>query len=150
MYTAKIGGSSSKWRITLPLTAGLLTIVLALLAAREYQTIRLTPDVFSEGNYLYMPPAQAISYCLNAPSFVASTALSYYFRYNEFFSYLHWFPNSIGPLYYATVVFFWWCIGWELDCRFNLAHAHRLVLLAYGLAVAFSVALTWEGLAQAM
>ena len=139
-----------KWRILLPLTNLVLAVVLAIVAARQYHFIQRTdPDEFYEGNYHYMPVAQAISLCINAPSYVASELLRNleYTLHVSVFSRVYWFPHDGGPEYYVTLLVFWWCAGWELDRRRNARHAF-LNWIESVLGTGFSCVLIWQGVAN--
>jgi hypothetical protein len=136
-----------KWRILLSLTNLALAVVLAIVAARQYHFIQRTdPGEFYEGNYHYMPVAQAISICINAPSYMASELLR---NFEHFFSSVYWFPHDGGPEYYVTLFVFWWCAGWGLDRGRNARGAFRN-WIGNGLGTAFSCSLIWLGVANGL
>lgn len=139
---------NARWRILLSLSSFILAVILGFAAAREYHLIQHSdPLRFYEGNYHYMPPAQAISYCLNAPSYVASALVR---NFEHLSGGVYWFPHDGGPEYYIAVFIFWWCIGWKLDDRSTRSGRYPWNVVRNGLGVAFSCLITWEGLANAV
>ncbi len=139
---------NAKWRVLLSVSSFALAVVLGFMAAREYHLVqRLDPLRFYEGNYLYMPPAQAISYCLNSPAYVASNLVR---NFEHLYEAVYWFPHDGGPEYYIAVFIFWWCIGWKLDDRSNRGGPYAWNMIRNLLGVAFSCLIIWEGVSNAL
>jgi len=63
-----------KWRIVLPLVNLVAAIGLSALGPSEYEAFRQAHP-HSDATVPYIPTAQLISYCVNAPPFVLSNLL---------------------------------------------------------------------------
>lgn len=103
------------WRITLSTASLVAAVVLSALGTREYQLFRrLYPLAFYEGNFIYIPPAQVVSGCVNSPAFVLSNLLG---NTQAWRSLGDGVPpaRAASALFYALVVLLWWWIGWRFD-----------------------------------
>ena len=108
-----------KWRIVLSLVNLVAAIGLSALGLRQYEAFRRA-HLHSDAILSYIPTAQLIGYCLNAPSFVLSNLLGNIRRWRMFWHgrWLdgYWF-QSVSVTFYLFVLLFWWSVGWRLDAQ---------------------------------
>jgi hypothetical protein len=104
---------SFRWRIVLSTVNLAAAIMLSTLGAREYQEFRgLHPFASYEGNFLYIPPAQLVSDCVNAPAFVASNLVGNTRMWKALSG-----GRGASALFYVGLVLLWCWIGWRIDIR---------------------------------
>lgn len=110
---------SYKWRIVLSLVNLVAAIGLSALGPREYEAFRRA-HAHSDAIAPYIPTAQLISYCVNAPSFVLSNLLGNVRAWRMFWKErwlgAYWFQN-VSVTYYVFLLLFWWLVGWRLDVQ---------------------------------
>jgi hypothetical protein len=110
-----------KWRIVLAAVNLLLAIGMSAVGMREYAADhQLHPGYFYHGNRYYVPTAQWISYCLNAPAHLVANmfddfAMRYHLMPSRWFGV--WCFYFVHYEFYAAVFLFWWWMGWKVDAK---------------------------------
>jgi len=137
------------WRIILS-TANLLgAMIQSVLGLREYDAFR-RQLVHSDAIFPYIPPAQLISYCINAPSFVFTNLLGNLPVWRAFWAGKglagYWF-HHVSITFYLALFLFWWWVGWRVDVKPRLRNRSALAgVLGYGFGASLSLALTYVGI----
>jgi hypothetical protein len=108
-----------KGRIVLSLVNLVAAIGLSALGPREYAAFR-AGHMHSDAIVPYIPTAQLISYCVNAPSFVLSNLLGNVRAWRMFWKERwlggYWFQN-VSVTFYVFLFVFWWLVGWRPDVQ---------------------------------
>jgi hypothetical protein len=121
-----------KWRIILSTLNLASAILLSVLGARQDQAFsQMHPFARYEGNFVYIPPAQVVSGCVNAPAFVFSNLLGNIRGWRSFRAERALGGAAFGDVdvtYYVLLFVFWWWIGWRIDLRAR--HNSRTTLAA--------------------
>lgn len=121
-----------KWRIILSTLNLASAILLSVLGARQDQAFRqMHPFAHYEGNFVYIPPAQVVSGCVNAPAFVSSNLLGNIRGWRSFPAERALDGAAFGDVdvtYYVLLFVSWWWIGWRIDLRER--HNSRTTLAA--------------------
>jgi hypothetical protein len=137
-----------KWRIILS-TANLLAVIAqSALGLRQYETFR-RELMHSDAIVPYIPAAQLISYCINAPSFVFTNVLGNLPAWRTF-----WGGKGLGGYcfhdvsisFYLVLFCFWWCMGWRIDVNSEHSHNASASVLSDLIWVCVSIALVYFGL----
>jgi hypothetical protein len=107
---------SYNWRILLSLVNLVAAIGLSALGPRQYEAFQQAHPHAHVASYI--PTAQLISYCMNAPSFVLSNLLGNIRAWRIFWhgTWLggYWF-QGVSVTFYFFVFLFWWSVGWRVD-----------------------------------
>ncbi len=102
-----------RWSIILAISNCLLAACLFILGQREFRSLARVPGAFYEGSAGYVPTAQKVSYCLNAPSLVASAPLRNWLMGHTTVNGLR---VNYGDFEYGAAVFlFWWWVGTRIE-----------------------------------
>ena len=133
-----------RWRIVLPTVNLLAAINLSALGAREYHAFRQSHR-FHEGNVLYIPPAQLISYCINVPTFVFSNFVGNTQRWKSLWSGVS-LSKADSALFYLRLTLFWCWIGWRIDVRARRDRLKALPAAFWMISAVLSLLLTYAGL----
>jgi len=106
-----------RWRIALSTVNLAIAALLSVLGSREYRAFsQLHPHARYEGNFIYIPPAQLISDCINAPVFVLSHLVENSSLWRSFLAHIAASSYS-NVIFYVLLLIFWWWIGWRIDIR---------------------------------
>jgi hypothetical protein len=135
-----------KWRILLSLSNVLLAIGLSVLGVREYETFSGSREgAFYHGHHVYLPAAQLISYCMNAPAFLLENLLGRFQLWSSVWGNGWWF-YYVSHDFYFLVFLFWWCIGWHFDIKRSLTSQKTVIKISgYILAASFLGFLLFTG-----
>lgn len=110
-----------KWRIVLPLVNLVAAIGLSALGPSEYEAFRRAHP-HSGATVPYIPTAQIINYCVDAPPFVLSNLLGNVRAWRMFWQ-ERWlggyFFQHVSVTFYLFVLLFWWWVGWRVDAPPN-------------------------------
>ena len=101
-----------RWRICLPVLNLLLAVGMSALGWRQYDQIRHRFQ--GHGRMFYVPPAQLVSYSLNAPPFVLSNLLHHSFLGWRSLWEREWF-YGVSTDFYVLLPLFWFWVGWQFD-----------------------------------
>src|SRR5215831_1773831 len=125
-----------RWAATLAAANVVVAVSLSWVGLVQYERdYRLHPGYFYHGNMYYLPTAQVVMYCLNAPSYVASnwfvdSAIRYFGSSADIFAAHAFFYVNIA--FYVATAGFWWLLGMQLD-RKRRANVPRraAIIIAY-------------------
>ncbi len=139
-----------KWRIALSALNVMLAALMCTFGRNEYRAAHSKyPEYFYHGNLYYIPMAQLVSYCLNAPALAASNLFrnlgmklagpsSWFTAYWFFYVY---------PGYFVAVFLFWWIVGWRFDVGSVISVTHKVLKTASSvMAATLSLLLAYYGL----
>lgn len=138
-----------KWRLILSTLNLGSAISLSALGMQQYQTFRrLHPFAFYEGTFVYIPPSQLVSDCLNAPAFVLANLLGNIRAWKYF-----WAGSALGGTvfhdvnvtFYALLFVFWWWIGWRIDIKSRHSSLTVLAALFWVASALLSLILAYAG-----
>lgn len=139
-----------KWRIVLPLANLAISIFLAVLGTRESQAFREAHPVASyEPNFVYIPPAQLVSNCVNVPAFVLSNLLGNSQAWKSVWERTDLSDTAFRGVNFAFYVlsFLFWCwIGWRIDIKGRHNHPTKVGSLVWGGSALSSLFLAYAGI----
>jgi hypothetical protein len=135
---------SLRWRIVLSTINLAAAMMLSALGVREYQAFR-NLHRFHEGNVLYIPPAQLVSYCVTVPAFVFSNLVGNTRLWKSLWDGVT-LSRADRALFYASLTMFWWWIGWRVDIRSRRGSVRSWAAPFWVIAVLLSFLLTYAGL----
>jgi hypothetical protein len=138
-----------KWRMALSLLNLAASIALSALGLREYSAFRIALK-HSDAIVPYVPTAQLISYCLNAPSFVLSNLLGNTWLWRSLWGERwlggYWFQR-VSVTFYVFLFLFWWFVGSRLDVKPREKERKSLAAVVGWLTGAFgALALLYVGI----
>ncbi len=136
---------SFKWRIILCTVNLAAAVVLSALGAREYEAFRhLRPSAFYEGNFLYIPAAQLVSDCVNAPALVLSNLVGNTRTWKSLWGGVP-MRRADSALFYTLLVLFWCWIGWRIDISSGRKRVTALAAPFWVVGGLLSLLLTYGG-----
>jgi hypothetical protein len=122
---------SFRWRVLLSIANLFLALGMSALGTLQYQRFRGSqPQAFYHGHHEYIPAAQLVSYCMNAPTFLATNALASWQFWRRAWGGTSYF-YYVSADFYVLLFFFWWLVGWELDQRPKSISRSSTAALAY-------------------
>ena len=138
-----------KWRIILPIINLVIAILLSLLGTREYRTFRATHPSFAyEPNFVYIPPAELVSSCINVPPFVLSNLLGNSRVWKAVRAGVPMNGAAFGDIsltFYVLLFLFWCWIGWRIDVTSRHRRRTKLAAVFWAGSALLSLFLAYAG-----
>lgn len=108
-----------KWRVILSMSNLFAAVCQSALGQHQYDVFRRA-HLHTDAVVPYIPTAQLISYCINAPSFVFANLLGNLSAWETFWGGRglggYWF-HVVSPTFYLVLFCFWWWVGWRFDVK---------------------------------
>ncbi len=114
-------------KVVLPLSNVAIAFILSAFGSTEARVF-LKANPPHDNVLSYVPPAQLILYCLNAPALVVSNLITRIPPWRTFWDErwlgAYWF-HEIPVIFYPILFFIWWWIGWRIDAEKNTKNVNR-------------------------